>query len=305
MTAFEYIVNGLPDEFACDEYAELCEIAGNMPNCRENRSVKLLNELFLNDHSYYDKSGNTVYVIEKECLKKLKSIEVTFDEGTEAYNTYVRRPYYQLRGKPVSEEQAAEFIQRTDFAFRDCDYSEEKPYFYLINMDSDLFSDSGSNGMVHPSGVVGMNGIMGKYPNFCELFSEFVGLAMEFPFLDFVLAVSDWNEIAPEEWDEICTDGYERPSSYPNFTKNLEIGVWVHEGKVEFLSPDNASKKYKEYEKLYGEKDAEIYCNKPYGDPELAGFFVECLEANGVGGEKFEKRLDKFRKDIMRSTHNK
>lgn len=281
MTAFDYLVNGLPDDFVCEDYTDMYMIVGNITNWLGNRSVKLLNGLVSEDNCYNDRSGNTIYEIGKEYAKKLKSIEVTFDEGTEDY-TGTRRPYYQLRGKPVSEEQAAEFIRRADDAFVDCEYPKGKQPFYLINMRSDVFSDSSSNGLVHPNGIVGMNGIMGKYPDFYELFEEFVSMAMEFPFLDFVAAATFWNEMPAEEWQKLSDVNYEKPTYYPDFTECLAIGVWVHDNKVEFLSPENAAEKYTEYENLYGDADAEIYCDKRHREPELAGFFSKCLEANGI-----------------------
>ncbi|MCI7350315.1 MAG: hypothetical protein MSH60_06120 [Ruminococcus sp.] len=281
MTAFDYIISGLPDDFVCEDYSDMYMVVGNITDWLGNRSVKLLNRLVPEDNSYLDKSGNTCYIFSKEYADKLKSIEVTFDEKTEDYSG-TRRPYYQLRGKPVSAEQAVEFIRRADSAFADFEYPKSAQPFYLINMCSDVFSNSSSNGLVHPNGIVGMNGIMGKYPDFYELFEEFVSMAMEFPFLDFVAAVTYWNEMPSWEWEKLSDDNYEKPTYYPDFTECLEIGVWVHDSKAEFLSPKNAAKKYKEYEKLYGEAYGKIYCDKRNGEPNLADFFAKCLEANGI-----------------------
>lgn len=304
MTAFDHIVNSVRDSFVGEEYPDVYMLSGrkifNWDSPKDSYKYDLVNSFF-EDGSYIDNVGNECYIVSREYMEKLKSIEVTFDEGTEDYDTVVRKPYYQMRGKRISEEQALEFIRQADSSFRDYPCSEGKPQLNSINICSYLFTDFFSNGPVHPNGVVGMNGIMGKYPNFYELFEEFVSYAAEFPFLDFVLAVSCWDEIPPEEWDKIFTDGYEKPSHFPNFTENLEIGVWVHDNKVEFLSPKNAAKKYKEYDKLYGEADGSIYCEKRHGSPEYFDFYKKCLEANGVSGEDLEKRLDRFRKEVIKS----
>lgn len=308
MTAFDYIVNSVKDSFLGEEYPDVYMLSGskifNWDSPKDSYKYDLVNSFFEDDFCDGN-DGNECYIVSREYMEKLKSIEVTFDEGTEDYDTDTRKPYYQMRGKRVSEEQALEFIRLTDSAFCDLRCPEEKPKFYRISMRSDLFTNFFSNGLVHPNGVVGMNGIMSKYPNIYELFEEFVSMAAEFPFLDFVIGITWWDETPPEEFEKIFNPGYEVPASFPNFTKNLEIGVWVHDSKVEFLSPDNAAKKYKEYEKLYGEADAKIYCDKRYGEPEYAGFLAKCLEANGVNGEELEKRLDKFREDIMRFRCNK
>ncbi len=302
MTAFDYIVNSVKDSFVGEEYPDVYILSGkntfNWDSPKDSHKYDLLNSFFDEDH-YKDNSGNECYTVSREYMEKLKSIEVTFDEKTEEYDTNTRRPYYQLRGKRISEEQALEFIRLTDSAFFDPRCPEEGQCFYRISMQSDLFTNFFSNGLVHPNGVVGMNGIMSKYPNIYELFVEFVSMSARFPFLDFIIGITWWDETPPEEFDKIFTPGYEAPASFPNFTKNLDIGVWVHDSKVEFLSPDNAAKKYKEYEKLYGEAYGKIYCDKRNGEPNLADFFEKCLKANGVDGEEIKKRLEKFQDNFM------
>ncbi|MBP0964306.1 MAG: hypothetical protein J5999_03320 [Oscillospiraceae bacterium] len=304
MTAFDYIADSVKDSFVGEEYPDVYMLSGrkifNMESPKDSYKYDLVN-CFFKEGVYNDKAGNECYIVSKEYMEKLKSIEVTFDEGTEDYDTNTRRPYYQLRGKRVSEEQALEFIRRTDMAFCDPMRPEEEWSFYQISMYSDLFTNFFSNGPVHPNGVVGMNGVMSKYPNIYELFAEFVSMAAEFPFLELIIGITWWDETPPEEFEKIFTSGYEAPASFPNFTKNLDIGVWVHDSKVEFLSPENAAKKYKEYDKLYGEADGSVYCQKRSGSPEYFDFYKKCLEANGVSGEALEKCLDKFRKEVIKN----
>lgn len=303
MTAFDYIVDSVKGNFDGEEYPDVYMLSGrktdDWDSPKDSYKYDLVNTFF--EESFYnDKFDNECYIISKEYMEKLKSIEVTFDDGTEDYDTAVRKPYFQMRGKRISEEQAFEFIRWADSAFFECRCTEEKPKLNSINISSYLFTGFFSNGPVHPNGVVGMNGIMGKYPNFYELFEEFVSYAAEFPFLDFVIGITLWDEAPPEEWEKFFDGNYERPANYPDFTENLEIGVWVHDKKVEFLSAENAARKYREYEKLYGEADGSVYCEKRYGSPEYFDFYKKCLAANGVSGEDLEKQLDIFRKEVIK-----
>lgn len=302
MNAFEFIIDSVKGSFDGEEHSDVYILTENI----EKNALSPLGYLkydliraFFSEDCYEENYDNDRFVISKDYMEKLKTIQVTFDEGTQDYDTNVRRPYYQMRGKRISEKEAVEFIRWADSAFSDCRSKEGKPNLKMINTECDLFSKYSANGMVHPNGVVGMNGIMSKYPNFCELFEEFVSYAAEFPFLDFVYAVSCWDEIPPEEWDKLFKGDYKVPSYFPNFTENLEIGVWVHDKKVEFLSPENAAKKYNEYDKLYGEPNVSIYCDKRGRSPGDSDFIRKCLEANGVGAKEIKKRLDKFKKDQL------
>ena len=36
-------------------------------------------------------------------------------------------------------------------------------------------------------------------------------------------------------------------NEYENFEKNIEIGIWIHDNKIEILNSMNASSKYMEY----------------------------------------------------------
>ena len=58
--------------------------------------------------------------------EKCDDIELFIDEDMDEYDSIARRPYYRLRGKPVSKEQAFEVIRRTDSIFRQ--FNIELPY---------------------------------------------------------------------------------------------------------------------------------------------------------------------------------
>ena len=52
MTAFDYIISGLPDDFVCEDYSDMYMVVGNITDWLGNRSVKLLNRLVPEDNSY-------------------------------------------------------------------------------------------------------------------------------------------------------------------------------------------------------------------------------------------------------------
>jgi hypothetical protein len=42
-------------------------------------------------------------------------------------------------------------------------------------------------------------------------------------------------------------------------TYDADMGVWLHENKIEFLNAKHAMEKYKQYKELYEEEDKSIY----------------------------------------------
>lgn len=147
-------------------------------------------------------------------------VDVYFDSGTENWNTNTRRPYYRLRGKRVSEEQAFEVIRRCDTFFtwelgmfdnyfRCHGEAIDSINFNMWWFDSSHYPDK--FGWVHPNGIVGINAITQKYPNVYELVDEWVELAREFCFLDLVVVITDWDERCLEyqnAFDKIWNDRY-------------------------------------------------------------------------------------------------
>lgn len=270
---------------------------------------------------------NGVYMHEE--IIDVDGVKVILDSGTRDWNSVARRPYYRLRGKRITEEQALEVIRRCDSFFSwvlnfDGDRSAYPDWIYTMNFNmwwymSNHYPDK--YGWVHPNGIVGSNAITQKYPDTDELIREWTVYAREFPFLDLVVVITWWDEmcgerhkarnelfneykegkITREEWnrkeDELEFIDFERDDScreFPkeNFERSIEIGVWLHDGIVEIMSPDRAYEKYLEYERLYEEPDPRIYVPEYYKtfQPDIVTreSLYKCLRAYGIADpEKF------------------
>lgn len=188
-----------------------------------------------------------------------------------------RRPYYRIRGPRVTEEQAFEIIRRTDREFS-MSFEQERtfrPLGYIGsgNIDNLWFTENhvpSPRGWCHPSGIIGYNGITGKYPELEELIYEFKRYVQAFPFLDMIIAITDWNEMPPYAWDVLCDDEHSTKDAfymdYPDFIENIQIGFWLHNGQLEILNPTRAQQVYKEYEEKYSEPNKNIYVINYYSD---------------------------------------
>lgn len=188
-----------------------------------------------------------------------------------------RRPYYRIRGPKVTEEQAFEIIRRTDRIFgMSLDQSnmlQSLGHIGSEHIDNIWFTANytpSPSGWCHPSGIIGNNGITGRYPELEELICEFKGYAQAFPFLDMIIAITDWNEMPPYAWDVLSSihEIYKQAfyMDYPDFIDNIRIGFWIHNNTVEVLNPVRAQKVYTEYEAKYSEPNKDIYVMNYYED---------------------------------------
>ena len=90
---------------------------------------------------------------------------------------------------------------------------------------------------------MGLNGITQTYPNAWEFVVEWLINLTEFPYLDLMIAVTSWNEMAPEfrekmweqdssvDWDDV-EYSYDK-----DFYSHIDIGIDVHENTIELLNP--------------------------------------------------------------------
>ena len=239
--------------------------------------------------------------------EKCDDIELFIDEDMDEYDSIARRPYYRLRGKPVSKEQAFEVIRRTDSIFRQ--FNIELPYnsdyveiWHINNWWFNRNHYPSDMGWIHSDGTVGGNGITGKYPNFSELLSDMVELIQAFPYLDFVLAITTWDELPEEmffcnredwEGDDQSYEEFEEKRKferYDGFYDAIDIGFWVHNNTIEILNHKNAVKKYKEYEKKYSVKNQDYYAafyNMENGIiPCDENYLKRCIVAYGLDPEE-------------------
>lgn len=193
----------------------------------------------------------------------IEGIDVRFDADILNWSGDARYPYYQLRGVPVTPEQAFDLI---------C-FAHGKWLFFGI----DWFEpNSGGYGesWVFPSGYVGADAVTGKYPELFELVYDWVVYVEDFPYLDLVVGISDWDEMSPSMWalfhapdedeiepgeirQELDYDEIERrmaelkKSEYYKFAEAISLGIWVHDGKIEFLSPKKFLPIFNQYNKKY------------------------------------------------------
>lgn len=261
---------------------------------------------------FYDETSDTIYGFNNwvmtEEYRGLSQYEVNIDEDMDEYDSCVRRPYYRLRGKPVTEEQAFDIIRRTDDIF---DFDIEVPYesdrlrtvYHIRNIWFNRNHFPSDMGWIHRDGTVGGNGITGKYPEFEELFEEMLGLLLAFPYLDFVLAITDWEEMPYEMWEHLGDDDkvWKRKRSiedYDGFYEAIEIGFWVHDNRIEVLNPKNAAKKFKEYEQKYEVKTPGYYAAYYNMDNKIipcdVDYLKRCIAAYGMDPEETLSKVREY-----------
>ena len=249
--------------------------------------------------------GDAYYPSEEE-MARLSGIELRLDPGADEYDTDVRRPYYRMRGRRVTPEQAQDIIRRTDKMIATlgvyCGATELSArkridggdYIGTVNFNQWWFMRNHSPthyGWSHPDGRIGCNAITQKYPDFG--------------------AVSDWDEHPPYWWDAVDAidkkwqkreEKGELPEEekrreradrsrldymeYPDFCDHLEIGICTHDNVIEFLNPKNAAKRYREYEARYGAEDPKVYVPEYYEDRKLLlcdnAYLIRCLRGYGM-----------------------
>lgn len=206
-----------------------------------------------------------------------------------------RRPYYQLRGKRVSEQQAFDIICRTDRIFSHYSFNLENSISSL-NFFNNWFSYGGLSrrGWVHPNGIIGTNSITTKYPTVDEFAHEWAKHLYNFPFLDLIIGVTWWDEMSTKRYEMQFTSNQDEFDyfEYDDFFDNLVAGIWVHDGRIEIINEEQTIEVYRQYEKLYEEEDHRIYCYEYYEDfqPDVTTmeYLKKCLLTYGItDAEKF------------------
>ena len=278
-----------------------------------------------------------VYAPNADEMKRLSDIELRLDPGIDKYQAYARRPYYQMRGRKVTPEQARDIIRRTDemIGMLAMDLGRSDPSLGKEIRNGDYIGGMNFNqwwfmrnhypthyGWSHPSGVIGSNAITQKYPNFREFLSEMLKWKIAFPYLDLMIAVSNCDE-EPETrgwardelyrkwgekmWKELPeTEMRKRDEEMsrlnymdsPEFPDDLGIGICTHDNVIEFLNPENAGRRYREYEARYGVEDPKVYVPEYYQDRKLLvcgnAYLIRCLMdygmTEGQAWELVEKR---------------
>ena len=137
-----------------------------------------------------------------------------------------------------------------------------------------------------------------KYPSATEFYGELIQIQQAFPYLDLVLAFTDWDEMPPYAWKGMLRDvlneeekkengelyGKKYDKKYdklyrvdrekvdrlisdeffPDFLERIEFGLWLHDDTLEVMEPERAREKYQEYNRLCGETNELRFTFAPY-----------------------------------------
>jgi len=168
------------------------------------------------------------------------------------WDSCARRPYYRMRGKSVTREQAAEII----------------PYATLFNTESPIMNFFG---WCREDGFIGGDGMMQKWPTSFEILWDMFIIASEFDYLDFFIAITSMNEINFNSVFDIKTREFIRDYDYyggiDGWYDWVELGIRVKDGRFDIY--DNKKqiiKLYNEYKEKYEIKGLYEYDHKnnPY-----------------------------------------
>ena len=225
-------------------------------------------------------------------MENYQDIQVIIDPEVAGMDFDARYPYFRMRGKPVTEEQAFDIIRRTDNFF--CVYMDRKyrPEGLIsgIMLGNAWFGTNGGDtyGWVRPDGIVGLNRNTWKYPTEEGVLYEVLPLKETFPYLDFMIAVTDWDE-CPDYVRALRRCDFDDALSredYPDFPEHIVYGIWVHDDKVELMAPERAREKYLEYNRLYGGADEAIFTWSYYEDrsihPADFEYLCRCIRSHGL-----------------------
>lgn len=156
------------------------------------------------------------------------------------WDSCARRPYYRMRGKPVTKEQAAEIKRQSDFR------SEESN---LMN-----FFD-----WCREDGFIGGDGMTQKWPTSFEFLWDMFIIASEFDYLDLFIAITDMNEINfrynYDIYDEKEGDyvrDYDYYGGIDGWYDWISLGILVKDGHFEvYDNKEQIKKLYNEYRDKY------------------------------------------------------
>lgn len=192
MNIFEFL--GVSEAITKDEAGNVYFAIGD---CREYNDLQ---EVVGSDLVELDINN---YFMTRESYEKYAEYTIEIDEGAKKFDA-VRRPYYRMRGKPITEEQAFDIIRRTEVGDHwgiFCGLDEHEEYVGSLNFNNWVLPRNHypkGYGWVHTDGTIGGNAITQKYPTVIEFVQEWLVNLMAFPYLDLVIAVTGWDEVPPE-----------------------------------------------------------------------------------------------------------
>lgn len=155
---------------------------------------------------------NQIYSLRYEIYDRLSKIKIHVDSEIKHWESNISKPYYKVKSKPITKVQMFEMIRKMGF------YSNapKKDWHYF-------------NGMIVLSEDVDINKIM----------KEVFNLAYEFPFLNLILLITNFDtENNKKDNEEITND---------MIFEHTEIGVQISNRSVSILNRENAIKAYENF----------------------------------------------------------
>lgn len=286
MNIFEYI-------FEKDKDALVYDKSGNLyiyyDKCTSDRYRE-----FYNIIDYYtDCISENCGFVSVTNIEELNKIEIIVSDEIWS-NPVAKRPYYRMRGKSVSKEQAFDIISRTDYKLEDIDEIGDNPdYVSSINFDNELIEHN--YGWVHVDGKIGCNYHTNKYPTIYEFVNEWFCNIKAFPYLDLVIAITYWNEVNDKWWEthNVDINTYDRVEYDKDFYDNIEMGIYVHSNKIEILGREDIIQLFSEYDDLYGKErekfNVEYYTKNGIKQVDLE-YLKKCVERYGLDADTVMKR---------------
>lgn len=237
-----------------------------------------------------------------------ETVQVIYSEDFKGWDTDTRRPYYRIRGPRITKEQAFDIIARTDRVFGDVrdkqthNYIRPEKHVWIQHLDNNWFDTNVypnfSGCWCHPDGTIGTDShIVDTYPLLADVLDTLYPLACEFPYLDFVWAITKWNEVPDRLWDKAFDTHFGdevmleiKQEKYPDFSDNIDITFYLHDKKIEILEGQRGRALYEEYNVKYG-GDEEKFRQEYYaenGCPVDLNYFRKCVAANDLDYDSIE-----------------
>lgn len=172
----------------------------------------------------------------------------------------VRRPYYRMRGRSVTQEQALEIIGKTDDFFNSAEHGLQSTCVPSTHFRNVLINDNyvpKNFGWCHRDGTIGINSVMSKYPNLDEILTEWGCYILEFPYLDLVVCVTHWDETPTL----LCNDPdapFYGPEWDNAFFTNVDYGIHVRDRVVSIVPQQCAVNLFQDYSRRL-DRPREVY----------------------------------------------
>ena len=190
-----------------------------------------------------------------------------------------KHPYFRMRGKRVTKEQAFDIIsresvdKRNHFIKRAENIIEESHALQFTEIKLHHTSRfDWIRSWIDPDGAVGeTNYCAWKYPDGLRLMEEHMLNAKRYPFLKYVIVYTMHDARMREDLYDV--DGIFHDIDDTVFWGGFEYALWVHDGGVERVDRDKAKELYEEYqseypcEEMFMRDDWNKYI-KPYLDEE-------------------------------------